>query len=71
MVAWAEADAITEKWDTEKMAKRDELAETILWNNRVFTAPRLLEDHEVFHGTGGHVVSIGVGVGSGWGWSAR
>ena len=70
MVALAEADAICEKWDTKKMAKRDEQAETTLWNNRVYTAPRLLEDPTVFHGTGGHVVSIGVGR-WGWGWLVR
>ena len=70
MVAWAEADAIVEKWDTQKLAKRDERAETVLWNNRVYTAPMLREDPEVFYGPGGHAVSIGVGVRggeSGWG----
>ena len=62
-----EADAICEKWDTKKMAKRDEQAETTLWNNRVYTAPMLLQEPKDMHGTGGHVVSIGVGGGVGVG----
>ena len=68
MVALAEADAICEKWDTKKMARRDEKAETALWNSRLFTAPLLLEDPDVFYGTEGHLVSVDVG---GWGWLAR
>ena len=70
LVPLAEADAICEKWDTQKMGKRDERAELTLWNNRVYTAPMLLEDPNIFHSTGGHVVYIGVG-GWGWGWLAR
>ena len=68
MLALAEADAICEKWDAKKMAKRDEKEETQLWNNRVFTAPMLLEDPEVFHGTRGHLVFCRCG---GRGWLAR
>ena len=41
---WAEADAICQKWDPEVMAQRDAEVEEELWNNRLFTAPRLLDD---------------------------
>ena len=40
----AEVDTICEKWDPEVMAKRDTAVEEELWFNRVYTAPRLLED---------------------------
>ena len=63
----AEADAICEKWDPERMVKRHEKAENTLWNNRVYTAPMLLDDLEVYQGTGGHVVSVEIGeLGIGW-----
>ena len=65
MQALAEADTICENWDSKKMGKRDEKAETALWSSRLFTAPMLLEEPEVLHGTEGHLVSVDVGVGVG------
>ena len=68
MIALAEADAICDKWDTNKFGKRDEEAEPALWNNRVYTAPMLLDDPAVFYGAEGRLVSVEVG---GWGWLAQ
>ena len=41
---WQEADAVTENWNEKKMAGMDTRANKDLRHNRVFSAPRLLED---------------------------
>ena len=57
----AEADTICEKWDMDKMTKKDSAAEEELWNSRMFTAPRLLENPEVWNLEGSDLISPDVG----------
>ena len=57
----AKADTKCEEWDINKMAKKDDAAEAALWNSRMYTAPRLLEDPKVYLGEGGDLVSPDVG----------
>ena len=57
----AEADTRCEKWDIDKMTKKDSAAEEALWNSRMFTAPRLLENPEVWNLEGGDLSSPDVG----------
>ena len=37
----AEADCVVEKYDPERMAKKDHESECALWNNRLFAAQQL------------------------------
>ena len=73
-----EADARCEVWDTNKMAKKAAAAENALWNSRLYTAPKLLQDPDVFDSLRGHWVSVEAGrLGVGlrddrlFGWSDR
>ena len=44
MISQAEADAECQEWDTATMAKVDDISQDLLWDNRVYGAPRLLAD---------------------------
>ena len=45
----AKADTICERWDLNKMSKKDDEAEAALWNARMYTAPVLLENPTVWN----------------------
>ena len=57
----AQADAVCEKWDLVRMTKKDDARESALWNSRMYTAPRLLDDPDVYYQSGGRSVSLHVG----------
>ena len=45
----------------EQDGKKDERAEKLLWCTRMYTAPMLLEDEEIYWGEGGDLRSPDVG----------